>query len=155
MTPEEVEAAELQEALDAVGLGHLKDRLDDDAAWDRILSGGEQQRVAFVRLFLHKPDIAVMDEATSALDTESQGKLMDTLIARLPRTAIISVGHRPELEAFHERKFSLVRREGGARLTVGEIVAPPLSVLAMLLKRWRGPRPPGTPPELESPANPA
>ena len=56
-----------------VGLGHLTDKLDDEEAqWDRTLSGGEQQRLAFVRLLLHKPDIVVMDEATSALDPESQ-----------------------------------------------------------------------------------
>ena len=56
-----------------VGLGHLVDKLDDEeAAWDRTLSGGEQQRLAFARLFLHKPDIVVMDEATSALDPTSQ-----------------------------------------------------------------------------------
>ena len=67
-----------------------------------MLSGGEQQRLAFARLFLHKPDIVVMDEATSALDTESQAMLMNMIGEELPETAIISVGHRAELEAFHE-----------------------------------------------------
>ena len=98
--------------------------------WDRTLSGGEQQRLAFARLFLHEPDIVVMDEATSALDPESQAMLMEKLGERLPKTAIISVGHRPELEAFHERKVNLVRREGGAKLVPGEVVAPPISILS-------------------------
>ena len=131
---------EIAEALKAVGLEHLVKKLDDEEAkWDRTLSGGEQQRLAFARLFLHKPDIVVMDEATSALDPESQGMLMSTLAERLPETAIISVGHRPELEAFHERKVNLIRRKGGAKLITGEVVAPPISIVSALMKRWRAP----------------
>jgi putative ATP-binding cassette transporter len=111
------------------------------------LSGGEQQRLAFARLFLHKPDIVVMDEATSALDPESQAMLMGKLAERLPRTALISVGHRPELEAFHERKVNLIRREGGAKLVPGDIAAPPVNVLSTFMRRWRAPPPasPATP----------
>ena len=132
---------DIAEALKAVGLEHLVEKLDDkEAKWDRTLSGGEQQRLAFARLFLHEPDIVVMDEATSALDPDSQAMLMNALAERLPDTAIISVGHRPDLEAFHERKVNLVRREGGARLVPGEVVAPPISVITTLMKRWRGPR---------------
>ena len=71
-----------------------------------------------------------MDEATSALDPESQAMLMEKLGERLPKTAIISVGHRPELEAFHERKVNLVRRKGGAKLISHEIVAPPVNILS-------------------------
>ena len=139
--PEEVEEKEIADTLKMVGLEHIIDKLDDEEqAWDRTLSGGEQQRLAFARLFLHKPDIVVMDEATSALDPESQTMLMEKLAEQLPKTAIISVGHRPELEAFHERKVNLVRREGGAKLmTGGEVIAPPVSVLNTLLQRWRGP----------------
>jgi putative ATP-binding cassette transporter len=137
---EEFDEAEITETLELVGLGHITERLDDeDAKWDRTLSGGEQQRLAFARLFLHKPDIVVMDEATSALDPESQTMLMEKLGERLPKTAIISVGHRPELEAFHERKVNLVRREGGAKLVSGDTAAPPVNVLSTLIKRWRTP----------------
>jgi putative ATP-binding cassette transporter len=103
------------------------------------LSGGEQQRLAFVRLLLQKPDIVVMDEATSALDTDSQGKLLTAIGEELPQTAIISVGHRKELEDFHERKLNLVRREGGARLSPAEIGAPAVSGSAPLLRRLRTP----------------
>jgi putative ATP-binding cassette transporter len=131
---------EITETLELVGLGHLTEKLDDEEAkWDRTLSGGEQQRLAFARLFLHQPDIVVMDEATSALDPDSQAMLMEKLAERLPKTAIISVGHRPELEAFHERKVNLIRREGGARLVPGEVAAPPVNVLSTLIKRWRTP----------------
>jgi putative ATP-binding cassette transporter len=66
--PESASDEDIQRVLKMVGLGHLVDRLDDDSAWDRTLSGGEKQRLAFARIFLHQPDIVVLDEATSALD---------------------------------------------------------------------------------------
>jgi putative ATP-binding cassette transporter len=138
--PEKVDEKDIISTLEMVGLGHLVAKLDDeDAAWDRTLSGGEQQRLAFARLFLHKPDLVVMDEATSALDPESQTMLMEQLAKQLPETAIVSVGHRPELEAFHERKVNLMRREGGARLVPGEVTAPPINLFSGLMKRWRVP----------------
>ena len=136
-----IDDAELKKALTTVGLEHVIERLDEeDVAWDQVLSGGEKQRLAFARLLLEKPDIVVMDEATSALDTASQGKLMKMIGQELPEIAIISVGHRAELEAFHERKLNLVRRKGGARLVAGDITAPPISVVGLLMRRWRGPR---------------
>jgi putative ATP-binding cassette transporter len=131
----------LREALEQVGLGHVVERVDEeDVAWDQVLSGGEKQRLGFARLLLEKPDIVVMDEATSALDTESQAKLLTMLGEKLPELAIISVGHRAELEQFHERKLNLVRRKGGARLVAGELGAPPITIMGTLMRRWRGPR---------------
>jgi len=147
--PEDFDDEEIGGALKMVGLEHLIEKLDDEEGkWDRTLSGGEQQRLAFARLFLHKPDIVVMDEATSALDPESQAMLMEKLGELLPETAIISVGHRPELEAFHERKVNLVRRKGGAKLISHEVVAPPINILSNFMKRWRAP-------PTASPATPA
>jgi putative ATP-binding cassette transporter len=72
--------------------------------------------LAFARIFLHNPDIIVLDEATAALDPESQDKLMALLSKQPGETALVSVGHRPELEAFHNRKIVLERRKGGAKL---------------------------------------
>jgi vitamin B12/bleomycin/antimicrobial peptide transport system ATP-binding/permease protein len=106
---------EVAKALKQVGLGHLVDRLDEEAPWDQTLSGGEKQRLAFARILLHRPDIIVLDEATSALDPDSQDKLMELLTKELNATTIVSVGHRPELEAFHNRKITLERRRGGAK----------------------------------------
>jgi vitamin B12/bleomycin/antimicrobial peptide transport system ATP-binding/permease protein len=138
--PEDFDEKKIKDTLEMVGLEHLNEKLEDEeSAWDRTLSGGEQQRLAFARLFLHEPDIVVMDEATSALDPESQAMLMEKLAEHLPKTAIISVGHRPELEQFHERKVNLIRREGGAKLVPGEVVAPPISVISTLVKRFRAP----------------
>ena len=107
---------EIKTALDKVGLDYLNDKIEDDAPWDQTLSGGEKQRLAFARLLLHNPDIIVLDEATSALDEKSQNKMMETVIHELPKVTIISVAHRVELEAFHSRKITLERREGGAKL---------------------------------------
>ncbi len=113
---DEVPREEVAKAMEDVGLGHLVDRLDEEANWDQTLSGGEKQRVAFARVLVQKPDIIVMDEGTSALDPASQEHLMKLIQERLPKTTIISVGHRPELEKFHERKLVLEARKEGAKL---------------------------------------
>jgi putative ATP-binding cassette transporter len=63
-----------------------------------------------------------MDEATAALDTDTQHRLLSRLAERLPDAALISVGHRPELEAFHNRRLVLARRPGGARLVRDEVL---------------------------------
>ncbi|CDM61170.1 MULTISPECIES: ABC transporter ATP-binding protein/permease [Rhizobium] len=106
----------IKAALDKVGLDYLNDKIEEDAPWDQTLSGGEKQRLAFARLLLHNPDIIVLDEATSALDEKSQDNMMEMVIHELPNVTIISVAHRAELEAFHSRKITLERREGGAKL---------------------------------------
>jgi putative ATP-binding cassette transporter len=117
--PDPAESREVEEiagAFKRVGLEHLIDRIEDEAPWDQTLSGGEKQRLAFARIFLHNPDIIVLDEATAALDPKSQDQLMELLSKRPEETTLISVGHRPELEAFHNRKIKLERRKGAARL---------------------------------------
>jgi vitamin B12/bleomycin/antimicrobial peptide transport system ATP-binding/permease protein len=130
------------DVLKLVGLGHLVERLDEEEPWDQTLSGGEKQRLAFARIFLHKPDIVVLDEATSALDPESQHRMMALLTEQLAGTTVVSVGHRPELEAFHSRKIVLERRRGGAKFVTDiQLVRKPPG---RLIKSWlgRGRRPP-------------
>jgi len=128
--PEEIAAM-----LEKVGLGHLKDRLEEDAPWDQTLSGGEKQRLTVARLLLHRPDIIVLDEATSALDPKSQDTLMQLLIDEMEGLTIISVGHRPELEQFHSRKLMLERRVGGAKL-VSDITLLRQPKKPRLIRRW-------------------
>ena len=70
---------EIAKVLKKVGLGHLAERLDEEGPWDQTLSGGEKQRLAFARIFLHRPDIIVLDEATAALDSPNQDQLMELL----------------------------------------------------------------------------
>ncbi|AMJ62374.1 ABC transporter ATP-binding protein/permease [Bosea sp. PAMC 26642] len=104
-------------ALKRCGLSYLSRRLDEEDKWDRILSGGERQRVAFARLLIQRPDIIIMDEATSALDEDSQNSLLGLLEGELAHATVISVGHRPGLEDFHDRKITLEKRLAGAHLT--------------------------------------
>ncbi|MBS0524914.1 MAG: ABC transporter ATP-binding protein/permease [Proteobacteria bacterium] len=119
--PEGITDEVLKETLHKVGLDHLKERLDETERWDLILSGGEQQRVAFARTLVHKPDWIFMDEATSALDEAGQEMVMKLLIEELPETSIVSIGHRPGLEVFHTRELTLVPGEQGARLRKPEV----------------------------------
>jgi vitamin B12/bleomycin/antimicrobial peptide transport system ATP-binding/permease protein len=112
----EVDPAVVADAMKAVGLGEFVDRLDEEIAWEQTLSGGEKQRLAFARVFIHQPNIIVLDEATSALDPPSQAQMMQLLTERLPKATVISVGHRPELEAFHERKLVMESQPEGAQL---------------------------------------
>ncbi|MGP4668790.1 ABC transporter ATP-binding protein/permease [Agrobacterium pusense] len=128
-------AEEIGAALDKVGLGHLKDKVEDEAPWDQTLSGGEKQRLTFARLLLNDPDIIVMDEATAALDEKSQDRMMQTVIDELPDATIISVAHRAELEAFHSRKITLERREGGAKLVSDIHLIPRKARSGSLLRR--------------------
>ena len=127
---------QIAEGLEKAGLAHLKEKIEEDAPWDQTLSGGEKQRLAFARLFLHKPDIVVLDEATSALDARSQDKMMEILIKELPGATIVSVAHRAELEAFHSRKIVLAKRKGGARLVRDIALVPPKGG-TRLLRAWR------------------
>lgn len=106
--------SDIVRVLVAAGLGEFVPRLEVVEPWDRILSEGEKQRLAVARLLLHRPDLLVLDEATSALHVEAQAELMEAIARELPEATIISVGHRPELEAFHDRKLTLARGQRGA-----------------------------------------
>ncbi len=132
--PDSKEIEEIAGAFQRVGLEHLIDQLDDEGPWDQTLSGGEKQRLAFARIFLQNPDIIVLDEATAALDPASQDKLMELLSKHPEQSTLISVGHRPELEAFHSRKIVLERRRGGAKL-VSDIKLVPKPGRTRLLNR--------------------
>ncbi|MFH1983743.1 MAG: ABC transporter ATP-binding protein/permease [Pseudomonadota bacterium] len=97
----------LTEVLAACRLGHLSGRLDEVCDWGRVLSGGEQQRVAFARVLIQKPRWLFLDEATASLDPETEAVLLSLLSDRLPETTIISVGHRAALIRYHRRHLRL------------------------------------------------
>jgi vitamin B12/bleomycin/antimicrobial peptide transport system ATP-binding/permease protein len=99
---------ELADALAAVGLPHLTERLNEEAHWNRMLSLGEQQRLGIGRALLHKPDYLLLDEATASLDEPAEALLYRVLQDRLKGTAIVSIGHRSTLGAFHRRRVALV-----------------------------------------------
>jgi putative ATP-binding cassette transporter len=104
--------AAVREALEAAGLSQFLPVLDDSNDWARRLSGGEQQRLAFARAFLIRPDFVVLDEATASLDPASEAALYQALRARLPQAGILSVAHRESVAAFHDRRVELVREPG-------------------------------------------
>lgn len=99
--------AELRAALTDCGLGELAPRLHESALWQLQLSLGEQQRLAFTRALLLKPDWLFLDEATSALDEAAEAQLYHLLSARLARSGILSVGHRSSLASLHARTLTL------------------------------------------------
>jgi putative ATP-binding cassette transporter len=108
-----VDDAALREALDAVGLPELAGRLGETAHWALALSPGEQQRIAFARALVQKPEWLFLDEATSALDEETEARLYALLRERLPEATLVSVGHRSTLRAFHDRRLVVTPNGAG------------------------------------------
>ena len=97
----------LQAVLVKVGLEKFVTRLDEVDDWSRILSLGEQQRLAFARVLLQKPDWVFLDEATSALDEPREAEVYELLKKELPQMGVVSVGHRSTLYAQHEQELKL------------------------------------------------
>jgi len=108
----EVDNKTLSDALLTVGLPALASRLDDQDNWQMRLSGGEQQRIGVARALIAKPDWLFMDESTASLDEQSESDLYVALAKALPKTTLISIGHRSTLAVFHKRRIEV--RPGGA-----------------------------------------
>lgn len=106
--PGDIPDSDLQEALAKTSLGHLVIRLNETKDWAKVLSPGEQQRIAFARVLLQKPQAVFMDEATSALDEGLEYSVYTLLRRELPNTIIVSVSHRPTVEQHHEQHLELL-----------------------------------------------
>lgn len=106
----------VKDALAAVGLPQLTERLDEQQNWAMQLSPGEQQRLAFARALLQKPAWLFLDEATSSLDEQAERLLYTVLKDKLPRTTLVSIGHRSTLQAFHTRLLELRDDGHGSRV---------------------------------------
>jgi vitamin B12/bleomycin/antimicrobial peptide transport system ATP-binding/permease protein len=98
----------VREILAQVALPHLRDRLDEVADWSKLLSPGEQQRIAFARILLTQPKAVFLDESTSALDEGLEFALYQLLRNQLPDCIVVSVSHRSTVEQHHERQLELL-----------------------------------------------
>lgn len=93
---------ELKAVLEKCSIGYLAENLYVEADWAHVLSGGEQQRVAFARALIYRPDWLFLDEATSALDEATEQAMYSLLAEEMPQTTVISIGHRSTLNNFHK-----------------------------------------------------
>lgn len=102
--PENINTSDehIAKMLQLCHLQKFQNNLHEIKNWSKELSLGEQQLIAFCRIFLYQPDIIFLDEATSALDEKMEADLYKQLIERLPETTVISIGHRETLNKFHQ-----------------------------------------------------
>ncbi|OBA61894.1 multidrug ABC transporter ATP-binding protein [Mycobacterium sp. 1100029.7] len=114
-SPDEIAEDTLRETLTKVALAPMIDRLDEEQDWAKVLSPGEQQRIAFARVLLTKPKAVFLDEATSALDEGLEYALYQMLRSELPECVVVSVSHRPAVEQHHSQHLELLG-EGQWRL---------------------------------------
>jgi putative ATP-binding cassette transporter len=124
-SPENVSDDELRDVLTKVALAPLIGRLDEDQDWAKVLSPGEQQRVAFARILLTKPKAVFLDEATSALDEGLEFALYQLMRAELPDCVLVSVSHRPTVEQHHDQQLHLL---GGGEWRLGPVEKEPAQV---------------------------
>jgi putative ATP-binding cassette transporter len=114
--PGTFDTTQIADALTAVGLPNLAGRLDEEAHWNRVLSPGEQQRLAIARALLQRPDFLFLDESTASLEEAAETALYELLKSRLATTTLVSIGHRAGLTTFHDRHLALVREGDRQRL---------------------------------------
>jgi putative ATP-binding cassette transporter len=98
---------DIRKALVDARLSAFTDQLDREDVWSQRLSGGEQQRLAVARALLTRPDWLFLDESTSALDEKLEADIYRIIAERVPKTTIVSIGHRSTLGAFHRRRLEM------------------------------------------------
>jgi vitamin B12/bleomycin/antimicrobial peptide transport system ATP-binding/permease protein len=124
-SPDDIADDTVRETLNKVALAPLIDRLDEERDWAKVLSPGEQQRVAFARVLLTKPRAIFLDEATSALDEGLEYALYQLLRSELPDCVVVSVSHRRAVEQHHAQHLELL---GGGEWHLGPVQKQPAQV---------------------------
>jgi putative ATP-binding cassette transporter len=102
----------IQHYLALCRLPQLMHRLDEADNWSQRLSPGEQQRLAFVRVLLSRPEVLFLDEATSALDTGTEEALYQLVVQELPDAAVVSIAHREVVAKYHQLHWKFVHENG-------------------------------------------
>jgi putative ATP-binding cassette transporter len=123
--PGDISDDTLRDTLTKVALAPLGARLDEEEDWAKVLSPGEQQRIAFARILLTKPRAVFLDEVTSALDPGLEFALYQLVRNELPDCVMVSVSHRPTVEQHHEHMLELL---GEGRWRIGRVEAEPARV---------------------------
>ena len=117
--------SDLHDVLISVALPHLVQRLDEELDWAKVLSPGEQQRIAFARILLTKPKAVFLDESTSALDEGLEMTLYQLVRTELPDTILVSVSHRKTVEQHHTKELHLT---GGGEWQLSSVGGGPVPI---------------------------
>lgn len=122
--PDAFDTHQVTAALTSVGLEDLVPRLEESASWEKLLTAGDQQRLGFARLLLHRPDWIFIQEATDAMDPEGEELMMKLIHSEFPEATVLTVGYHVALESYHQRKLVLVRAPDGLVLIADRRKAP-------------------------------
>ena len=137
--PETYDLEQYGAVLRRVGLGHFEARLREQTAWDQIFTVAEQQVMGFARLLLRRPDWIFLEHATSSLSPKVEEEMMTLVELELPDATLLTVGHNPSLDAFHQRKLILEASANGPAFLREATLASPdrrRRMTAMDLRHW-------------------
>ena len=127
---------EFEDSLRRLNLSDFIPMLYVEDRWDKIMSLGQQQRLAFARLLLHRPKWIFLDEATSALDDENQDRAMSIFLNELKDSSILSIGHRSGLAKFHNRTLDLKITKAGTILGFRSAITEKRKALQKLVEKY-------------------
>lgn len=124
--PDSFDTDFLMATLSRVGLGHMSERLEETNTWENVLTLGEQQRLGFARLLLHRPNWIFIQEATDGLHPDGEHEMMQLVREEFPTATVITVGYHSALEAYHERKLTLEpSKDGQVQVKASTLVGTP------------------------------
>ena len=111
LSDNQYDTEEVYELMRLMGLNDIIGSSFVECDWNKVLSGGQKQKIAFIRAMLQKPDYLFLDESTSSMDEDSEQLSYKMLLKKLPKTTIISVGHRKTINKFHNHMLVLKNKK--------------------------------------------